>query len=132
MTTRPPTPRRTFGLCRRGRHARQARAFFAAEALFGLAFLTLIAASAAAAVRWHLRAISIDGQRNQALLTIEQSLDGLRQAAGSQPPSAVSITIDPAIAPRGYHWVHAVAGSGRQSVALFALVPIAPKPTTEP
>jgi hypothetical protein len=109
------------------------RAFFAAEALFGLVILTLIAAAAAAAIRWHLRAISIDGQRNQALLFVEQSLDGLRQPTDSHAlSSAVSISVDPAIAPRGYHWVHALAGSGRQSVALFALVPIAPKPTTEP
>jgi hypothetical protein len=99
----------------------------------GLAFLTLIAAAAAAAIRWHLRAISIDGQKNQALQAIEQSLDGLRNSADSQPSlSAVSITIDPAIAPRGYHWVRAVAGSGKQSVGLFALVPISPKPTIEP
>jgi len=105
------------------------RAYFVAEGLLGLAIITLIAASAVAAIRWHLRAIAIDGQRNQALLAVEQSLAHLRSPTAPQSPApSTTVTIDPIAAPPGYHWVRAGARSGNQSAALFALVPVAPGP----
>jgi hypothetical protein len=120
MNSGRPNPARATG--RRG--------FFVAEALLGLAVLTLVAAAGVAAIRWHMRAIGIDALRNQALLAVEQSLEQIRSPSAPQSTTpATTITIDPALAPSGYHWIQARAGTGNRSASLVALVPNIPAPS---